>query len=465
MQVASSLAGFTLAQADLLRRAMSKKIPEVMEEQRKNFVTGCIKNGLSETVATKIFDLIDYFSGYGFNKSHSAAYAMISFRTAYLKANFPVEFMCALLTSERDNTDKIVEYVNEANRMGIKILPPDINESDALFKVIDQKTIRFGLLAVKNVGAGAIESIIEQRKKGKFKSLNELCNNIDLRLVNKKVLESLIKCGALDAFGVTRAQMVSNLDKFLDNANKKQKDRTKGQLSFFDGGFTNSGFIDSMDSLPAVREWPEPQVLAFEKEMLGFYISGHPLAHYASQLKRFTSSHTANLKQHKDDEEIKIVGLIEKIKNTVTRAKQEKMAILKLEDLEGAVEILVFPKTYSKVSRYLQQNSVVMVTGVLNLREETPKIIANDLFPMDEIYKQISNISINLSGIKENLFQSLKTLLEAHSGRVPVYLHLDTPTKTRVQMVVGDGLYITPSYKLIQEIVNILGEDKLSLTL
>jgi DNA polymerase-3 subunit alpha len=465
MQIASVLAGFSLAQADLLRRAMSKKIPEVMEQQRKNFVLGSVKNAISESVANKIFDLIEYFSGYGFNKSHSAAYALISYRTAYLKANFPVEFMTALLTSERDNTDKIVEYVNDAGRMGFEISPPDINESEALFKVVDQKTIRFGLLAVKNVGRGAIESIIKAREEGSFKSLQDLCQHIDSRLVNRKVLESLIKCGALDSFSLPRAQMVASLDIILELSSKTQKEHAKGQLSFFDQGLKQNGFSSTAVNLPQVKEWPEPQILAFEKEMLGFYISGHPLARYAQQLKRFTSSSTASLSQCNDGQEIKIVGLIAKIKQTTTRAKQEKMAILKLEDLEGLVEVLVFPQAFQKVARYIQPSTVVMVRGRLNLKEDAPKIIANDLFPIDEVYKLITSMNINLSGMRENLFESLKELLQSHPGKIPIYLHLDTSAKSRVQLIVGEGLYVAPSEKLIQDIESLLGQDKLSLVI
>ncbi len=465
MQIASSLAGFSLSQADILRRAMGKKIPEIMEQQRKSFISGCVKNGVSESTATKIFDLIEYFSGYGFNKSHSAAYALISYRTAYLKANYPVEYMCALLTSERDNTDKIVEYVNEAMRMGLSILPPDMNQSDALFKVIDQKTIRFGLLAVKNVGLGAIESIVEARKSGTFVSLEDLCRRIDTRLVNKKVLESLIKCGALDDFKMPRAQMTVSLEQILDFVSRTQKERSKGQLSFFDLDVNQSSFKDTLTNLPSIKEWPEPQILAFEKEMLGFYVSGHPLARYAPQLKRFTSTLTSNLSGHTDGEEIKIVGLIAKIKHTLTRAKQEKMAIIKLEDLEGAVEILVFPRTYQKVSVYIQPNNVVMVKGLLNLKEDAPKIIVNDLFPFEQIYKLITNISIDLSGIQENLFASLKSLLETSRGNVPIYLHLGASVKSKVQLVVGEGLYIEPNEKLILDIENLLGQERLSVAL
>ncbi|MBU3958231.1 MAG: DNA polymerase III subunit alpha, partial [Candidatus Omnitrophica bacterium] len=417
-------------------------------------------------IANRIFDLIEYFSGYGFNKSHSAAYALISYRTVYLKANYPVEFMTALLTSERYNTDKIVEYVNESGRMGLKVLPPDINESDALFKVVDKKTIRFGLLAVKNVGQGAVESIIKARGKGPFSSLEDLCGRIDLRLANRKILESLIKCGALDSFGMRRAQMAAGLDVVLASASRTQKEIATGQLSFFNQGFNKqSAFASPFSSLPQVKEWPEPQLLAFEKEMLGFYVTGHPLARYALQLKRFASSSTANLSQQRDGEEIKIVGLIVKIKQTITRARQRKMAILKLEDLEGIVEVLVFPVVFQKVARHIQPNTAVLVRGRINLREDTPKIIANDIFPIDEVYKLITALNINISGIRENLFESLKGLLASCPGNIPIYLHLDTPTKSRIQVVVEQGLFVLPSEKLIRDIEGLIGEEKISLAI
>jgi DNA polymerase-3 subunit alpha len=465
IQIVSSLAGFSLSQADLLRRAISKKNPEVMEQQRKNFVVGCLKNNITQSVANKIFDFIDHFSGYGFNKSHSAAYAVISYRTAYLKANFPVEFMTALLTSERDNTDKIVEYVNEANHMGLKVMPPDINESGALFTVVDSATIRFGLLAVKNVGHGAIDSIVAARYEGAFSSLRDLCGRIDLRLVNRKVLESLIKCGALDTFGMSRAQMFVQLDYVLESASKAQKDRAKGQLSFFDQDFAQDTFKAVSNGAAQVKEWPEHQLLAFEKEIIGFYVTGHPLARYASQLKRFSSTSIANLSSQKDESEVKIVGLIAKIKQTLTRVKQEKMAILKLEDLEGAVELLVFPAAFQKVSRYILPNTVVLVRGRLNLKEDVPKIIVNDLLPVDEVYKLITGVNVNLSGIRENVFESLKELLAAYPGQTPIYLHLDSPSKSRVQVVVGNGLFVQPNEKLIADIEGLLGEDRLSLVI
>jgi len=263
MSVASQLAGFTLAQADLLRRAMSKKIPEVMEQQRKAFVSGCLKNGVRDTVANKIFDQIVFFSGYGFNRSHSTAYAIISYRTAFLKANYPVEFMTALLTSERDNTDKIVEYVNETERMGIAVLAPSINKSGAYFQIEDKNKIRFALLAIKNVGKGAVESIIQSRQEtGPFKSLDDLCRRVDLRLANRKVLESLIKAGVLDEFGRHRASLFAALDSILEESSQIQKEKASGQLSFFDNPAMGQGFQNRADLILDVKEWPEPQLLA-----------------------------------------------------------------------------------------------------------------------------------------------------------------------------------------------------------
>ncbi|MFH1577713.1 MAG: DNA polymerase III subunit alpha [Candidatus Omnitrophota bacterium] len=466
MQIVSQLGGFTLTSADRLRRAMSKKIPEVMEEERKNFILGCKHNSIAEGTANKIFDLIVYFSGYGFNRSHSAAYAMISYRTAYLKANFPTEFIAALLTSERDNTDKIVEYVNEAARMGLKVHPPDINTSEANFTVVDERSISFGLLAIKNVGGGAVESIINARSKsGEFVGLEDFCNRVDLRLVNRKVIESLIKAGVFDAFGVTRAAMIHGLDKVLVLASRMHKEKTSGQLSFFDlANDTKNGFR-AMAGISHIKEWPEPQLLAFEKDMLGFYVSGHPLAHYAKHLARFCFCSTADLKNREHGQEIKVVGLIVKIKQTVTRAKGEKMAILKLEDLEGVVEVLVFPQAFKLVSKNIQPNSIVLVKGRLDLKENTPKIIVNDLLLVDDIYRLISGMKIDISGIRENLFDSLKARLFDSKGRVPIYLHFDTPTRSRVQLIVGQEFYVEPSKELIDDIELLIGEGRISLML
>jgi len=461
MQIASDLAGFSLAHADLLRRAMAKKKPEEMEEHRVRFVEGCVRNKIERRIATKIFDLIDYFSGYGFNRSHSAAYAVISYRTAYLKANYPVEFMTALLTSEKENTDKVVEYVKECHHMGLVVSNPTVNESFSKFTVEDEKTIRFGLLAVKNVGRGAIDSIVEARKQqGVFKSLEDLCGRVDLRLVNRKVLESLIKCGAMDSFGVFRSQMMSVIQECLDQASKANRDRDSGQLSFFDSGFSSEKV-----KMSDIREWPEIQLLAFEKDILGFYISGHPLVRYEHLLKRFSSCSIAGLANRKDNEEICIVGLINKIKLTVTRAKAEKMAILKAEDLGGMVEVLVFPNTYKQVSLNIVANSVVLIRGKLSLREDAPKILASNITPIDEAYRMITAINIDLSGLRENILAALKDKLALSPGSVPVYLHLETQPNQKLKVLVSQDLFVRPRAELFNEIEELLGEERFILTL
>ncbi|MBL7130413.1 MAG: DNA polymerase III subunit alpha [Candidatus Omnitrophica bacterium] len=468
MQIASELAGFSLSEADLLRRAMAKKIPEVMEQQRRKFVEGCLKQGAKEGVASKVFDLVVYFSGYGFNRSHSAAYALISYRTAYLKANFPVEFMTALLTSEKENTDKVVEYVNEASRMNINILPPNINKSFAKFTVEDQKTIRFGLLAVKNVGQGAIDSIVEARDKhGEFKSFFEFCEKLDLRLVNHKVMESLIKCGALDIFGLYRSQLMSILDECLGEASKLQKERSKGQLSFFDSGIdvAGNGFIRKTPEPPKIKEWPEIQLLAFEKEILGFYVTGHPLARYSHLLRMFSSCSIAHLKERTDGEDVSLVGLINKAKHTTTRAKSEKMAILKLEDLEDMVEVLVFPSAFRQSSSYIVPNNVILLRGRLNLKEDQPKIIANTILPIEQVFGLVTTININLFGLRENIFETVKEKLSSHPGDIPVYLHFNTPQKKKVKILVDNQLYVSSNEMLVKELDELLGEERLSLTL
>lgn len=464
MQIVSELGGLSLTSADRLRRAMSKKIPEVMDQERKNFISGCKENNISESTANKIFGLIEFFSGYGFNRSHSAAYAMISYRTAYLKANYPVEFMTALLTSERDNTDKIVEYVNEASRMGLKILPPDINTSEAEFKSLDDKNIYFGLLAIKNLGSTAIESIVQARRKaGEFLNIEDFCSRVDLRLVNHKVTESLIKAGALDSLGLNRATMMASLDNILNLANRAHKEKVSGQLSFFSLGNSAENTFRNLSVISRIKEWPEPQLLAFEKEMLGFYVSGHPLAHYARQLARFRFSSLSDLKHREDGQEIKVLGLIVKIKHTVTRAKGEKMAILKVEDLDGVVEVLIFPKAFKLVSKNIQPNSIVLIKGRLSLKEETPKIIVNDLLLFDDIYNLVSGMRIDISGIRENLFDSLKARLSDSTGKIPVYLHLNTQARSRVQLVVGEEFFVVPDEKLVEDIELLLGEGRVSL--
>ena len=465
MQMACVLAGFSLTQADHLRRAMSKKITRVMDEMRKAFVEGCRKtNNISEKFSNKLFDLIDYFSGYGFNRSHSAAYALISYQTAYLKANYPVEFMAALLTSEKDNTDKVVEYVKECEVMAIKVLHPDINESVAEFSVVDKESIRFGLLAVKNVGASAVESIVEYRKEGKYESLLDICKKVDLRLVNHKVFESLIKCGAFDSLTAHRAQMMAILDRCLERGARIQQEKASGQLSFFDMGYDSGGFSKEILELPDIKQWPQRQRLAFEKELLGFYISGHPLSEYKGEVKEFTDYSVKDIAQAMDGEEIKIVGLINAVKLTTTKRKNERMAILRIEDMDAEIEAVVFPSTYLAIANYLKEGDVVIVKGRVSFRDNEPKIIVTDMKHFDEIYKAIKSVNVNLSEMDDITLKNLKDRLKHFPGKIPVYLRLDTISNQGVQILVGEDLFVDPKEILMNELKEVVGKDKVSFT-
>ena len=458
MMIVSSLAGFSLAQADILRRAIGKKTPEIMEQYKKAFIEGASKNKIDRRIAEKIFNLIEHFAGYGFNKSHSAAYAMISCRTAYLKANYPVEFMTALLTSEKDNTDKIVEYIDEAELMGLKILPPDVNESFANFTMVGKDSIRFGLGAVKNVGQTAIDSIIETRKtKGSFKTLYEFCERTDSRLVNKKVMESLIKCGAFDSLGFKRSQMFAMLQRAMDMANTIQKERSMGQMLLFSD---QAEVVNN--EVPNIKEWPEGQLLHFEKEILGFYITGHPLARYEKLLQEYSTADSSKLKELGDGAKIRFGGIINKVKNTVTKRTGDKMAIMMMEDLEGVVEVLVFPSSYKNVSKYVQPNLAVFVEGRLNLREDRPKIIVEDIVPIDEARPRFTKkLTVNIVsiGLENNILEDVKKIFQRHKGNIPVYLSVSTKKNGSYNIVVDKDLFVSPTNDLVAELEELIGRD------
>ena len=461
MRIASTLAGFSLAQADNLRRAMAKKTPEIMTEMRNLFVNGCLKKGIDKKTADKTFDLIEFFAGYGFNKSHSTAYALISYRTAYLKANFPVEFMTALLTSEKDNIDKIGIYINESIRMGVKILPPDINESYANFTVVGD-SIRFGLVAVKNVGRGAIDSIIRTRQENRFKSIYDFTEKIDSRLVNRKVIESLIKCGALDSLGLFRSQLLAMIDKALEVAGGTQKDRLNGQLSFFHSFEEEENFKKTFQDIPNIPEWPENQLLAHEKEMLGFYITRHPLARFEKVMRTFSTCATTVLRNRGDGEEVLMGGIISKVKFTTTRKTNEKMAILTLEDLDGQVEVLVFPSSFTKAANFVKQDAIVFVKGRLSLREDEPKIVANDVVSLESVrakYTKALVIVLVTTGLEANALERLKKILSRYPGAIPVYLDFTKPDGKHTVVSIGRSFTVEPHEGLVRDIEKIFGAD------
>jgi len=449
MQIASYLAGFSLSQADLLRKAIGKKIPEIMEEQRSLFIQGCLRHGISQEIAFKIFNLIDYFSGYGFNKSHSTAYALISYRTAFLKANFPVEFMTALLTSERTNTDKIVEYINEAKRLGIKVLPPDINYSFANFTVTEEGNIRFGLLAIKNVGEAALENIIQLRKERKFESFFDFCLRVDKRAVNKKVMESLIKSGAMDSFGLKRAQMFVLLDKVLEMGNL----RTQQQLFLF----------SFSPKIPQIEEWPKNDLLRFEKELLGLYVSSHPVSRYKHLYSYLKAENIASFYEEEKERDVCTIGVIDKIKVTITRRDKEKMAILRIGDETQNIEVFVFPKLYQEVGVLLKETKIIFVEGRLQMKEKIPKIVASKVIEIDKIWEKISTLNIALTSKVD--IERLKEILSSHRGSIPLVLTLRRKNSLPLKITPSQNFYLKVNKDLLEELKSIVGEENLSLTL
>ncbi len=468
MKIVNVLAGFSLGKSDSLRRAISKKKEEVMQETRADFVKGCVDHKIEKRIADKIFNFIVHFAGYGFNKSHSAAYAVISYRTAYLKANYPIEFMTALLSSEKDNTDKVVLYIDEAKHMGINVLPPDVNESFPQFTVVGSDTIRFGLAAVKNVGQTAIDAIIQGRiKQNRFKDFYNFTENVDLRVVNRKVLESLIKCGAFDSMGLYRSQLFAILDRALGVAGEVQKDRLSGQRSFFDLGGESVGFSQkSSHDIPKIAEWPENEKLLYEKEMLGFYVTGHPLERYEKELKSYSTVSVATLAQRKDGEEVVIGGLVSKLKFTQTKRTNEKMAIVTLEDLEGTLDLLVFPKTFKDFGQHLVKDAILFFKGNLDKKEQDPKLLVSEITPVANIHGKLTrsiHVRLAAEGLADTRLKELQTILSQHPGSIPVYLEFLDAEKGNSQLLVDRSLFVKPNEKLVDSLQEALGKEAIFL--
>ncbi len=372
MKIVSSLGGFSLGQADLVRRAMGKKKPEVLAAMREQFIEGAIDKGISRQTAVEIFDLLEYFAGYGFNKSHSAAYALVVYQTAYFKTNFPQEYMAALLTSVMGNTDKIALYIEECRRMGISILPPDVNRSRASF-IPEGSSIRFGLLSIKNVGIGAIERMIVERKSGEYPSFFEFCRRVNHQLVNKRVLESLIKAGAFHFPGVNRNQMLVGLDRVLEKVGRRSA--SHNQLSLMDSLITEA---ESGVKLPQVPEFAAPELLRFEKEYLGVYLTGHPLDEWREKFNQNGIISIAELEEEPDGKEVLLGGVVAEWRVMNTKAGSQ-MAGCKLEDLTGTVEVIVFPKLYATAKDHYRPEGVVVLKGRLEHQDEGVKVLASQL--------------------------------------------------------------------------------------
>ncbi|MGB3933218.1 MAG: OB-fold nucleic acid binding domain-containing protein, partial [bacterium] len=382
---------------------------------------GAAKKGIAADVAGHIFYVMAHFAGYGFNKSHSAAYALVAYQTAYLKANYPVEYMAALISSVMENTDKVALYIEECRRLGIEILPPDINESLVDFSVIGGK-IRFGLAAVKNVGRGAIENIIAARQEGgNFVSLTDFCRRVDLRVVNKKVLESLIKCGAFGSLGQYRARMLAGLDDILERAQRYQQEKLSGQHSLLELLGTETETQE--DKLPQVPEFTPERLLALEKETVGLYISGHPLAPYSHILREHTVS-SKDLEELADGQRVMLGGILVAGKQILTR-NGEPMLFATLEDLTGSVEVVVFPRLFSENRSLLVDDARLLVEGVVNWQETEVKIIAERISPLEAQGqgKGVKSLYLALSSRREPTLDQVFALLRQYPGPSPVYLY------------------------------------------
>ncbi len=464
MQIVRELAGYSWGRSDLVRRAMSKKKEDVMLKERHNFiyglgddVPGCVKNGIPAEAANKIFDEMVDFAKYAFNKSHAAAYAVVAYRTAWLKCYYPVEFMAALLTSVIDNPNKVIEYIEECKKMNIEILPPDINESYNRFRVYGNK-IRYALSAVKTVGRSVVIDIEKERRSGQFSSLTAFISRMSGR-INAKAVENLIKCGSFDSLGGKRSQYIMVFKHIMTSFGSAKKNNIDGQLNLFD--VTEEEDIYG-DTLPNIAEFPQRELLSYEKEVLGIYVSGHPLSEYKDVLNRYASVSTMDFPfdedeaegKVKDGERVTIGGLINRA--TIKFTKNDKtMAFLTLEDLFGTIEIVVFPNTYEKFSRYIKEESVVLVEGNAQISEnQTPKIICNKITPYNELENKNAVVWIKLEKQGKDIPKEIKNIISSNPGNTPVKIYYGD---TKKLMTVSRGINLNSS--AFDSLTELFGED------
>ena len=461
MQIASALASYTMGEADTFRKAMSKKNSSEMEKEKPKFLAGALKNRIPEAKARKIFDQMETFAGYGFNKSHSAAYAMISYQTGYLKTHYPVEFMAALLTSEKGNRDKVIKHISVCKEMGINVLPPDINQSVLDFSV-DGSNIRFGLAAVKNVGESAIESIIESRDtEGSFKSFLDFCSRVDLRKINKRVVESLIKCGAFDSLHYKRRQLMENFERVMDIGQKAHDQKLSDQTNLFDGpdsGSSGNAYTEK-DLLPETEEWDHGDVLLHEKETLGFYITGHPLLRYADKLKLITDADSERIYEMRDKDTVTVAGIVSHKREVPTR-KKDTMAYVTIEDLKGSFTGIVFADIYQNYRDLLSSDEPLLFKGTLDVAEESSRLIVSEVHRLTE-YNGVSFSSIHVvfdaNRMDDSHLDILRDICRKHPGKHDLYLHLMLPNQSETVVYLGSESKINISQPLKEELERLLG--------
>jgi DNA polymerase-3 subunit alpha len=495
MRIASELAGFTLGEADILRKAMGKKKADVMQAQRAKFVEGAKKRGIGEKKAGHIFDLMEHFAGYGFNKSHSTAYALLAYQTAYLKANYPWYFAASLLTIEAQNADKLALYLSECRERGIPVLPPDVNQSQLRFTVEPGKGVRFGLTAIKNVGEGAIESLLDvRRKQGRVTSLHALCEDLDLRLANKRVFESLVKAGAMDSLSgeqsaassrQLRPRLLAAIDAACDHGARHQRDLSEGQAQLF-GSLSESEQHDtpglSAGPLPDAKPWTEAEQLAFEKETLGLYWSGHPVDRYTAELKELGARTIAELVEtaangsngdapptagpRSVEPDTSVGGIVAAVRQLKTR-KGDRMAVFTLEDSAGGVEVIAFPEAYQRAASLIETGRLVLVQGKLERDDESVRILASEVLPIEAVRERLAReVAIRIRTPDRGTFEALGEVFARHRGdrRISFEIELSHDAKAiRVKADVSSQIRVRPSPLLISEVEEIVGQGAVQL--
>ncbi len=463
MQAAQILAGFTLGAADLLRRAMGKKKAEEMAKQRSIFVKGCKeKNNIPEAKANEVFDLLEKFAGYGFNKSHAAAYAIVAYQTAYLKANYPVEFLCAMMTNDMNSTDKLAVLLNESRSMGVDVLQPDVNEGEMHFAPArGGKVIRFGLAAIKGVGEAAVESILKARADGgPFKSFADMLERVDLRALNKKAIESLVKSGACDCFGETRATLFASIDRVVGRAASAASDKARGQSSLF--GMLEERAEVKDDGLLRVPEWSQSELLAHEKELLGFYITGHPLTPFAPILEKYTLANSNTAAALGSRTMTRLGGIITGVQQGMSKKSGKPYAMVTLEDLEGSFTMLCMNENYDKYRSLLEANKALLVVGEVNNDDGPPKVFPTEVMLLEDAPRKFTkqvHLRLNAVHLNEQKLNEIFDLVAKFPGKCPLFLCIRQPGGEIVFIETHDKYFVAPSRELEKAVNDLFGEE------
>ncbi len=448
MEIAQVISGFSMAEADNMRKAMGKKKPEILEEARENFIDGAVKNRVDKKVAEDIFEMIRTFGRYGFNKSHSTAYALLAFQTAYLKVHFPVSYFTSLLSGELNDTDKICQYVCDARETGIEVTPPDVNRSGALFEV-EGNRIRYALAAVKNVGENAALSIVKERlENGSYSSLHDFTSRVDLRLVNRRVMESLIKCGAMDSFEESRRTLFENIESALNYGGSVQGDKLKGQSSLFEE-LEQEQSVNDFYEVQRFDEWDEAELSEYEREVLGFYFKAHPILKYSEMVERFGAVRIGELKDLPGESKVSIFGIIATLRVITTRDNKE-MAFVSLEDQTGTIEVVVFPSVYERHNQYLNEKKVVVVIGKIN----GDKVLADRFLYPEEVEKEsFTGLHILIEKpVHEDKLMRLRDIFIQHRGKCSVFIHTPELEDTGRSIKASSFLLVDPKEDLLLQL-------------